>query len=128
MLKVRRVEESDRELLMQAALSDPFHAKAGLTGEHWMAGDSLLYADDVGPVVAIRTRNVVRADIQFVTQDALRNSSALAEGFWKYIEILSKRGVTEVIFNTESPAVAHFFTQRFRFREVSPGTYTLRII
>lgn len=126
MLKVRRVVESDRELLNRAARSDPYHSQAGLTGEHWMEG-SIFYEDEKGPVVALKTTNVVRTDIQFLTQDKMRNGAALLEGFWKYIEILQKRGVKEVIFNTESPDVAHFFQKRFRFRELKPGTYSLRI-
>jgi hypothetical protein len=127
MLKVRNVVESDRELLMAAAQADPYHAAAGLTGDHWAGSDSIFYEDETGPVVALKTTNVVRSDIQFLTQDKERNRKALLEGFWTYVNILRKRGVKEIIFNTESPEVAYFFLQRFRFRTVTRGTYSLRI-
>lgn len=127
MLTVRRVEAGDRELLDAAAKADPYHAAAGLTGEHWTGPDSIFYEDESGPVVALKTVNVVRVDIQFLTLDRERNAKALAEGFYAYVGILQRRGVKEIIFNTESPEVAHFFMKRFRFRNVSPGTYTLRI-
>lgn len=123
---VRNVEEKDQDLLNRAALADPYHKAVGLTGEHW-AKDSILYEDELGPVVALKTTNVVRVDIQFLTQDKLRNASALVAGFWKYAELAAKRGVKEIIFNTESPEVAHFFQKRFHFREVSKGTFSLRI-
>lgn len=127
MLSVRRVLETDRPLLDAAAQADPYHVAAGLTGEHWAGEDSIFYEDESGPVVALKTTSVVRADIQFLTQDSARNSKALLDGFWRYIELLANRGVKEIIFNTESPAVAHFFQRRFYFHEVKPGTYTLRI-
>ena len=125
MLSVRRVEESDRPLLLAAAEADPFHKAAGLTGEHWMGPSAIMYEDELGPVVALKSRSVMRVDIQFITQDRLRNAERLVEGFVQYIRVLMNRGVTEIIFNTESPAVATFFQKRFHFREVSKGTYSL---
>jgi hypothetical protein len=127
MLRVRAVQESDRELLLAAAKADPYHAAAGISGERWTGPDSIFYEDEDGPVVALRTTNVVRVDIQFLTQDRVRNSQALMAGFYAYVNILLKRGVKEVVFNTESPEVAHFFMKRFHFKEVSRGTYSLRI-
>ena len=126
MLRVRSVEPGDSQLLMEAAKADPYHSALGLTGNHWMQGDSLFYEDANGPVIALRTRNIVRVDIQFLTQDAKRNSQALHEGFWRYVEILKTRGITEIICNTNSPEVAQFLSNRpFRFRLVTPGTYSL---
>ncbi len=127
MLKVRKVESGDRALLDAAALADPYHKAAGLTGEHWAGEDSIFYEDEIGPVVALKTTNVVRVDVQFLTQDHERNGKALLEGFYVYAQILQQRGVKEIIFNTESPEVAHFFTKRFLFRPVSAGTFSLRI-
>jgi hypothetical protein len=126
MLTARNVEESDRDLLMAAARSDPYHAAAGLTGEHWMKS-AICYSDELGPVVALKTRNVVRVDIQFLTQDKARNAKALFDGFWNYVAVLRKKHVGEIIFNTESPEVAHFLLKRFHFHEVSRGTYSLCI-
>ena len=127
MLRVRNLVPSDRPLLMAAAEADPYHKQAGLTGEHWMGSDSILYEDEFGPVAAIKTTNVVRMDIQFCTQDKGRNAAGLLEGFWTMIRILAQRGVKEIIFNTESQDVAHFFKKRFNFRELRPGNYSLRI-
>jgi len=127
MLKVRKVEEGDRALLNAAALADPYHAAAGLTGEHWAGKDSIFYEDESGPVVALKTVSVVRADVQFLTQDRERNSKALMEGFWNYVRILQNRKVREVIFNSESPEVVHFFQKRFHFRPVNSGTFSLWI-
>ncbi len=127
MLKVRKVESGDRALLDAAALADRYHAAAGLTGEHWAGDDSILYEDGNGPVVALKTTNVVRVDIQFLTEDKERNGNALVAGFYAYVGILQKRGIKEIVFNTESPEVAHFFTKRFHFRPVSAGTFSLRI-
>lgn len=127
MLSVRQVEPTDKPLLMAAAEADPYHKAAGLTGEHWVGRDSILYEDENGPVVALKTRNVVRVDVQFMTQDKARNAKALMEGFARYVQILLNRNVTEIVFNTNSPEVALFFQNRFRFREVSKGTYSLYI-
>lgn len=127
MLKVRRVQPSDRELLIEAARKDPYHAAIGLTGEHWTGSDSIFYEDEFGPVVALKTTNVVRVDIQFLTQDPKRNALALLQGFWTYMKILRTRNVKEIIFNTNSTNVAKFFRKRFHFADVKPGTYTLRI-
>jgi hypothetical protein len=128
MLKVRRVEESDRELLDAAARSDPFHLAAGLTGQHWAGKDTLFYEDELGPVVALKTTNVVRVDVQFLTQEKARNARALVAGFYSYVGILQKRGVKELVFNTESPDVAEFFQKRFHFRALnSTSTYSLWI-
>jgi hypothetical protein len=127
MLKVRKVEPSDKPLLDAAALADPYHAAAGLTGQHWAGSDSIFYEDEFGPVVALKTSNAVRVDIQFLTQDKVRNGNALVAGFYQYVQILQKRGVREIIFNTESPEVEHFFKKRFHFRQVSAGTFSLWI-
>jgi len=127
MLRVRKVQPDDREMLYEAAKADPYHAAAGLTGEHWAGSDSILYEDADGPVVAVKTTNVVRVDLQFLTQDEERNANALLEGFYAYVGILQRRGVKEIVFNTESPKVAHFFLKRFHFREASRGTYSLYI-
>jgi hypothetical protein len=125
MLSVRKVEPTDRPLLDAAAEADPYHRAAGLKGSHWAGEDSIFYEDGTGPVVALKTTSVVRVDVQFLTQDKERNGRALVEGFYTYLGILHRRGVKEVIFNTESPEVAHFFTKRFHFREVSKGTFSL---
>lgn len=127
MLTVRAVEPGDRELLNEAAKQDKFHAAAGLTGAHWADGNTLMWSDDQGLVVALRTTNVARVDIQFLTQDFGRNARALVEGFWRYVSVLEKRGIKEIIFNTESPAVVRFFKKRFDFRQLGEGTYSLRI-
>jgi hypothetical protein len=128
MLKVRRVEESDRDLLDKAARSDPFHAAVGLTGQHWAGKDTLFYEDELGPVVALKTTNVVRVDVQFLTQEKTRNARALVAGFYSYVGILQKRGVKEIVFNTESPEVAEFFINRFHFRQLNTSSnYSLWI-
>jgi hypothetical protein len=127
MLTVRKVEPSDRELLDAAAKADSFHAAAGLTGEHWANGNTLMYADDQGLVVALRTTSVARVDIQFLSQDRVRNAKALVEGFWTYIQVLQKRGVQELLFNSNSAAVINFFEKRFKFRHIGGNTYSLRI-
>lgn len=127
MLTVRKVREADRPLLDAAAEADPFHKAGGLTGEHWAGPDSIFYEDEIGPVVALKTSNIVRVDVQFLTQDKARNANALIAGFYAYVGILHKRGVREIIFNSDSPEVAHFFQKRFRFREVSKGTFSLWI-
>ncbi len=111
---------------MAAAKADPFHAAAGLTGDHWMRGSGLFYEDETGPVVALKTTNIVRSDIQFLTQDTERNGRALLAGFWRYADIISKRGVKEIIFNTQSDKVAEFFQNRFHFRPVT-NTFSLWI-
>ena len=127
MLRVRTVRETDKPLLVAAAEADPFHVAVGLTGDHWLGEDSLFYEDELGPVVALKSTKVVRADIQFLTQDHERNAKALMEGFWRYVDIWQKRGIKEIIFNTNSPEVVKFFAKRFHFKEVKPGTYSLRI-
>jgi len=127
MLKVRHVEERDRDLLNAAALADPYHAAIGLTGDYWKPADSILYEDAEGPVVALKTQNIVRSDIQFLTQNHERNSRALYEGFWTYVKIMQARHVREIIFNTQSPDVTRFFQRRFHFAEVKPITMSLRI-
>ena len=129
MLSVRTVTTEDRELLNAAAEADPYHKAAGLTGEYWLEDtkNTLFYEDADGPVVALKTTNVARVDVQFLTQDRARNARALEEGFWTYVRVLQSRNVKELIFNTESPAVAKFFSKRFGFRELGNGTYSLRI-
>jgi hypothetical protein len=125
MLKVRKVEPRDQELLNRAAEADPFHARAGLTGEHW--SDGLFYEDDTGPVVALKTTTVARVDIQFLSHDRVRNSRALLDGFSSYIEVIQKRGIKEVIFSTDSAAVVRFMEKRFKFRHLGGREYSLRI-
>ena len=127
MLTVRQVETDDRELLDEAAKTDPYHARAGLTGAHWADGNTLIWADDQGEVVALRTAQVVRVDIQFMSQDRRRNREALLEGVWKYVSVLQKRGVSEIIFNSNSTAVVNLFQKRFHFRHIGGDTYSLRI-
>lgn len=114
-------------MLNAAASADPYHSAVGLTGDHWEPKDSLCYEDENGPIFAVRTRNVVRCDIQFLSQDVERNARAVISGFYQYIRILQNRGVTEIIFNTNSPAVENFFIKRFHFRKVSEGTFSLAI-
>jgi hypothetical protein len=127
MLRVRKVEPSDKPLLDAAAMADPYHAAAGLTGDHWAKSDSIFYEDDFGPVVALKTTNIVRVDIQFLTADHVRNANALVAGFYRYVEVLRGRKVQEIVFNTTSPAVARFFQKRFHFKPVTVGTFSLWI-
>jgi len=127
MLTVRKIVPDDRELLEIAARADPYHVRAGLKGDHWENGNSLIWSDDSGAVVALRTGNVARCDIQFLTQDFERNARALTEGFWRYVVVMQQKGYEEIVFNTESPAVANFFMKRFKFRYLGGETYSLRI-
>lgn len=128
MLHVRKVEESDRPSLIAAAQADPYHVKAGLTGDHWVDESSIIYDDEIGDVVALKCTKVVRVDIQFMTQDPHRNAMALKQGFDAFVKVFQKRGVKEIIFNTESPSVMKFFASRYKFRELEKGTFSLRII
>lgn len=127
MLTVRQVEASDRELLNRAAKADFYHSAAGITGDHWCNEKTLMYADNRGPVVALKLTNVARLDIQFLTQNHLRNARALKEGFASYMQVLSLRGIEEVIFNSNSAPVIKFFVTRFQFRWLGGDTYSLRI-
>jgi hypothetical protein len=134
MLTVRAVQETDKPLLKVGAEADPYHAKAGVTGEEWVGKDSIMYEDGLGPVVALKTSNVVRVAIQFLTQDKVRNGEALVAGFYAYVGILQKRGVTEIVFHTESPQIGYFMRKRFHFRPVRgidkdslTGTFSLCI-
>jgi hypothetical protein len=127
MLVARKVEASDRELLDLAAQADFYHAQAGITGEHWTSGNSVVYEDAFGAVLALRTTSVARVDIQFLTDDRVRNARALVEGFWAYVGVMQKRGVEELIFNSNSEGVIHFFEKRFKFRHLGGNTYSLRI-
>jgi len=127
MLRVRKVADTDLPVLMAAAEADSFHKQVGLTGDHWLGADSIFYEDEFGPVVALKTTQVVRTDIQFLTQDHKRNARALSEGFWNYVRLMREKGIKEIIFNTESPDVERFFGKRFNFRKLSPNTFSLRI-
>lgn len=125
MLRVRKVAPEDRALLDAAAEADPFHRGIGLTGAHW--ADGLFYEDDQGPIVALQTTSVARVDIQFLSQDCKRNAKALMAGFASYVTIMQKRGVKELIFNSNSAAVIRFFEKRFHFRHLGGNQYSLRI-
>ena len=127
MLQVRKVVEADRPLIHAANLADPYHRVFGPSGDHWINENSIVYSDSQGPVVALCTTHVARVDIQFLSQERMRNREALLEGFWAYIALLKKRGIKEIIFNTKSVAVANFFKRRFRFRHLGGDTYSLRI-
>lgn len=126
MVHVREVTPEDRPMLDAAAQADPWHREVGLTGEHWLGG--LLYEDENGPVFGLQTQQVARVDIQFVTQERLRNAEVLAQGFWSYISVLRGRGIKEVIFTSNSRAVIRFFEKRFHFRLLGGNTYSLRIL
>lgn len=110
MLKVRKVEPDDRKLL-----------------DYWTDGNTLVYSDDRGPVAALRTTSAVRVDIQFFSDSRIRNARAVFEGFGTYIEVLAKRGIEEVIFNSDSKEMARFCMKRFRFRYRGGNTYSLRL-
>ena len=127
MLSVRMVEPADQPIIDAAAKADPYHARIGLTGEHWADGNVTVWSDDEGVVVALRTTNVARVDIQFLTQSFSRNAHALVEGFWRYVQVLQRKGFEEIIFNSDSPAIIRFFTKRFNFRHLGGDTYSLRI-
>ena len=126
MLTARKVEPGDRELLNEAAKNDFYHAAAGLTGDHWADGDSIVYSDDEGVVLALATTAVARVDIQFIASHK-RNRETLMQGFWPYIRLLKDRGYKEVIFTTNSASVINFFKKRFNFRYIGGNTYSLRI-
>jgi hypothetical protein len=127
MVSFRKVEADDRGMLDAAAKADRFHAAAGIGGDRWANGNSLILADDAGPVLAVAHTSVARLDLQFLTQDFGRNARAVVEGFWRFVHVLQKRNVSEIIFNSESPAVVRFFTKRFCFRHIGGDTYSLRI-
>ncbi len=110
MLTVRKVEPGDRELL-----------------DYWADGNTLVYSDNLGPVAALRTTNAVRVDIQFLSDIKSRNARAVLEGFGAYIQVLAKRGVEEVIFNSDSKEMAHFCMKRFHFRYRGGNLYSLRL-
>lgn len=126
MLTVRKVTPDDRGLLDEAAKADPFHVAAGLTGEHWSEGNTLIYADLEGVVLAVRTSNVARLDGQFIEPGA-RSRNVLLAAFWPLMDALRKKGIEEVIFNSNSVAVVNFFKRRFHFRHLGGNTYSLRI-
>jgi hypothetical protein len=93
----------------------------------WGNDNTLMYSDDHGYVVALKTTQVARLDFQFLTTDRMRNARALIAGFWAYVEVLRKRGIDELLVRSESEDAIRFFTKTFHFRHLGGAEYSLKI-
>jgi hypothetical protein len=127
-LKVRKPEPGDRKALTDAAEAHIVVEGIGESAETWINGNTVIYEDVAGPVLAVLCTNAARLDLQFFTPYLhKRNAQALSGAFWGYVSILQERGVQEVICNTRSDRLSKFLVKRLHFRLLSGYTYSLRI-
>lgn len=115
---VRRLEESDRELMAKWTANDPDHcyypADWIYQGER---KEKMILEDDQGPILGFRISKALRVDIQFNEAEKKRTAQGLMEGFAWLLERAQKAGFSEVIFESKSKPLIRFCKKRFGFVE-----------
>jgi len=118
MITERPIEASDEELLTASLAKDEYHK--GTDPLFFVANDTVcsVYSDDTGPILFARSAKALRVDIQFVdNNDRKRNFHAMLGGFAELVNRAKQSGFTEVIFNTDNPALKAFCVKAFGFSE-----------
>lgn len=114
----RFLHEGDYTLLELSLAKDEHHL--GTPPEFFVQPGTIakVYEDDKGPVLFVRGAKALRLDIQFVdNEDSERNMNAMLGGFDGLEKKAKENGFTEIIFSTNSRALAIFCKRRFGFFE-----------
>ena len=117
---VRRVDETDRELLLQWIASDPEHAANGTTPEFFteesLGTGCYLLSDHNGPLFFFKTENTVRLHTQFgpsdTPEDRLRNRDGLVHGMDWLAKQCAARGASEILFESRAPMLIRLAVQQ----------------
>lgn len=119
MITSRRIEQDDWNLLEISVSKDEYHSATTLP-EFFYDERALcnVYEDENGPVMFVRGTNALRVDIQFIDNyDRERNAKVMLEGFADFANKARNAGYTELIFNTDNPALKVFCTHKLKFIE-----------
>ena len=120
-MKLRRLEESDKEMIAEWVRVDTDHKDYA---PDWIySGDKkekFILEDSNGPILGFRIGKSLRVDIQFDETERIRTAKGLIEGFAWLLHAADKAGFTEVIFQSKSKPLINFCKKRFQFVE-SPG-------
>lgn len=114
----RGIDPSDRQILAESLVNDPYHHGSTTPDFFYTFGSVCnVYEDEHGPVLFCRGAKALRLDIQFIdNRDFRRNRAVLIEGFPGLIEKARNAGFTEVIFNSNSPLLRKFCVKHFGFQ------------
>lgn len=115
----RLLEQADYPLLAESLARDQYHT-ATKPEFFFQPGTSCkVYEVDGKPVMFVRGAKALRLDIQFVdNEDDEHNRQVMLEQFAQFAERAKANGFTELVFNSESPALKAFCRRYFKFREV----------
>jgi hypothetical protein len=119
MITDRFLQESDITLLEFSLAKDEHHQ--GTPPEFFVQPGTItkVYEDEKGPVLFVRGAKSLRLDIQYVdNNDTERNKEAMLQGFDGLVKKARDNGFTEVIFTTNSRALAVFCKRNFGFEEI----------
>lgn len=120
MVTKRWAEQADLPLLAESLSKDAYHTTTKPEFFFQPGTVCTVYEDEKGPVMFVRGTKALRIDIQFVdNDDTERNAAVMLGEFQKFAEQIKQSGFTELVFDTNSPALKVFCKRRFGFREVN---------
>lgn len=118
MITDRLFQVSDLPLLELSLAKDEHHV--GTQPEFFTQIGTIakVYEDEKGPILFVRGAKALRLDIQYVSNDDTeRNKAAMMQGFDGLVRKARENGFSEVIFSTNSRALAIFCKRHFGFYE-----------
>jgi hypothetical protein len=116
-VKLRKLTESDRPLLVEWMAADPFHR--GYSSQIFFEDgtEGMLFEDADGPILFVALSRAIRAFVQFAPDQKARTRVALPEAF-AFVAKQGQQGLfKEVIFESESLPLIRFCKKRLGFRE-----------
>lgn len=116
MITDRMYEADDYHLLDLSLSRDEHHTTT--TPEFFTEPGTVckVYEDEQGPIIFVKGTPVLRLDIQYVDNaDIERNKAAMLAGFAALEERAKQQGFKELVFQTDSRALAIFCRREFGF-------------
>ena len=112
----RELTLGDKPLLQTWIDAEPDHAESSPEFYFQPNTTSILYSDDVGPVLAIRYSTAIRCDVEFnnaAGKERIRN--ILKEGFPEVAGQAKEQKFSEIVYNSTSKTL-NAFTRLLGFR------------
>lgn len=116
MVTDRMYEDADYDLLDLSLSRDEHHTTT--KPEFFTEPGTVckVYGDEQGPILFVKGSPVLRLDIQYVSNDDVeRNKKAMLEGFPALEQKARENGFKEIVFQTNSRALAIFCRREFKF-------------
>ncbi|MFL6437716.1 MAG: hypothetical protein ACJ71Q_09065 [Terriglobales bacterium] len=118
LIQDRFLTNHDLPILADSLSTDQYHKETSVSFFTAPGTVCKVYEDEAGPICFVRGSKALRLDVQFMDNTNIkRNGPAILALLADISAKARQNGYTELIFNTDNPALARFCKKRFGFVE-----------